>query len=97
MIRKIADILKEKEKTYSFEFFPPKTEKGRAKLTETASVFAMLEPDWFSVTYGAGGSTRQKTMRTYSSPLAGTTIDALATDCWITTDTAPFLRTGNGW
>jgi methylenetetrahydrofolate reductase (NADPH) len=62
MIRKIADILKEKKRTYSFEFFPPKTEKGEKKLFETASAFAGLQPDWFSVTYGAGGSTREKTM-----------------------------------
>lgn len=62
MIRKIADILKEKDRTYSFEFFPPKTEKGMAKLPEVAGVFAELEPDWFSVTYGAGGSTREATM-----------------------------------
>ncbi|MCQ9208374.1 MAG: methylenetetrahydrofolate reductase [Omnitrophica bacterium] len=62
MIRKITDILKDKEKTYSFEFFPPKTEKGRTKLIETAGVFADLGPDWFSVTYGAGGSTREATM-----------------------------------
>jgi len=62
MIRKIADILKEKQRTYSFEFFPPKTDKGRAKLMEAAGIFAKLEPDWFSVTYGAGGSTRQATM-----------------------------------
>ena len=62
MIRKIADILKEKKRTYSFEFFPPKTEKGRAKLPEVAKVFAELGADWFSVTYGAGGSTREATM-----------------------------------
>lgn len=63
MIRKIADILKEKKKTYSFEFFPPKTDSGRKKLIEeTAKVYAGLRPDWFSVTYGAGGSTRQATM-----------------------------------
>lgn len=62
MIRKIADILKEKKRTYSFEFFPPKTEKGEANLYKTAATFAELGPDWFSVTYGAGGSTRQKTM-----------------------------------
>ncbi len=62
MIRRISDILKEKERTYSFEFFPPKTEKGRARLPETASVFASLKPDWFTVTYGAGGSTRGLTM-----------------------------------
>lgn len=62
MIRKITDILKEKELTYSFEFFPPKTPKGRERLSEVAGAFADLEPDWFSVTYGAGGSTRELTM-----------------------------------
>lgn len=62
MIRKIADILREKRRTYSFEFFPPKTEKGRIKLYERAGVFAELKPDWFSVTYGAGGTTRAMTM-----------------------------------
>ena len=62
MIRKIPDILKEKERTYSFEFFPPKTEKGRGKLPETASTLKELEPDWFAVTYGAGGTTRELTM-----------------------------------
>lgn len=62
MIRKIADILKEKEQTYSFEFFPPKTPKGRQRLPEVASAFKDLGPDWFSVTYGAGGSTRELTM-----------------------------------
>ena len=62
MIRKISDILKEKERTYSFEFFPPKTEKGRAKLPEVAEEFKKLDADWFSVTYGAGGSTREITM-----------------------------------
>jgi len=62
MIRKISDILKEKERTYSFEFFPPKTQKGREKLPETANIFKDLGADWFSVTYGAGGSTRELTM-----------------------------------
>ncbi len=62
MIRKIADILKEKKRTISFEFFPPKTEKGREKLPEVAKTFAELGADWFSVTYGAGGSTREITM-----------------------------------
>jgi len=62
MIRKISDILKEKKRTISFEFFPPKTEKGRAKLPDVASAFKELGADWFSVTYGAGGSTREITM-----------------------------------
>ena len=62
MIRKIVDILKQKDRTYSFEFFPPKTEKGREKLVEVAGIFAALRPDWFALTYGAGGSTREATM-----------------------------------
>jgi len=62
MIRKISDIFREKERTYSFEFFPPKTEKGRGKLFETANILSDLKPDFFSVTYGAGGSSRELTM-----------------------------------
>ncbi|MCJ7777918.1 MAG: methylenetetrahydrofolate reductase [NAD(P)H] [Sedimentisphaerales bacterium] len=62
MIRKITDILKEKKRTCSFEFFTPKTEEGKAKLFKAAGVFARLEPDWFSVTYGAGGSTQALTL-----------------------------------
>jgi methylenetetrahydrofolate reductase (NADPH) len=61
MIRKITDILKEKERTYSFEFYPPKTEAGRKRLPDIARAFTELEPDWFAVTYGAGGTTREWT------------------------------------
>lgn len=61
MVRKVSDILKEKEQTYSFELFPPKTERGMRKLFETANVLKDLKPDWFAVTYGAGGSTREFT------------------------------------
>jgi len=62
MIRKISDIFKEKEKTLGFEFFPPKTSKGLLKLYETALLLKDLQPDYCSVTYGAGGSTKDKTM-----------------------------------
>ncbi len=62
MIRKISDILREKERTYSFELFPPKTQRGREKLSETAGILKELEPDWFAVTYGAGGTTRELTI-----------------------------------
>ena len=61
MIRKISDIIKEKKPTISFELFPPKTDKGRARLPETAATLNELDPDWFAVTYGAGGSTRELT------------------------------------
>ncbi|NOT68924.1 MAG: methylenetetrahydrofolate reductase [NAD(P)H] [Methylophilaceae bacterium] len=48
----------------SFEFFPPKTTEGIAKLRETRKQLAQLNPKFFSVTFGAGGSTRDRTMDT---------------------------------
>jgi methylenetetrahydrofolate reductase (NADPH) len=48
----------------SFEFFPPKTAEGVAKLRETRKQLAQLHPKFFSVTFGAGGSTRDRTMDT---------------------------------
>ena len=49
---------------YSFEFFPPKTEKGVANLRNTRDELAGLDPRFFSVTFGAGGSTRERTFDT---------------------------------
>jgi methylenetetrahydrofolate reductase (NADPH) len=46
----------------SFEFFPPNTADGLAKLRETRRRLAGLSPEFFSVTYGAGGATRDKTL-----------------------------------
>ena len=51
-------------RTYSFEFFPPKTAEGAAKLQGTTQQLAQLNPAFFSVTYGAGGSTRDGTLST---------------------------------
>ena len=48
----------------SFEFFPPKTAEGVAKLREARKQLAQLKPKFFSVTFGAGGSTRDRTMET---------------------------------
>lgn len=45
----------------SFEFFPPKTEQGRNNLVEVARELNHFQPEFFSVTYGAGGSTRDTT------------------------------------
>jgi methylenetetrahydrofolate reductase (NADPH) len=49
---------------FSFEFYPPKTEEGEANLQIVHSKLAKLNPDFFSVTFGAGGSTRDKTFDT---------------------------------
>ena len=48
----------------SFEFFPPRTPEGRDKLLQVRDRLATWRPDYFSVTYGAGGSTRDKTFNT---------------------------------
>jgi len=49
---------------FSFEFYPPKTEEGAVNLQIVHSQLAKLNPDFFSVTFGAGGSTRDKTFTT---------------------------------
>lgn len=48
----------------SIEFFPPQTAEGSEKLRTTLAQLAMLKPAFFSVTYGAGGSTRERTLAT---------------------------------
>ena len=50
-------------RTYSFEFFPPNTDEGAEKLAMTAGKLALLQPKFFSVTYGAGGSTQARALK----------------------------------
>ncbi|MBI1423522.1 MAG: methylenetetrahydrofolate reductase [NAD(P)H] [Gammaproteobacteria bacterium] len=49
-------------RTFSFEFFPPKTEEGKEKLRAVRDRLGVLKPKYFSVTFGAGGSTQQGTL-----------------------------------
>ena len=53
-----------RERLFSFEFFPPKTPEGVEKLRATRKQLAQLNPAFFSVTYGAGGATREGTLDT---------------------------------
>ena len=57
----IRDIFDRIPTTFSFEFFPPKSEAGAQKLYENIAELAPLKPSFVSVTYGAGGSTRELT------------------------------------
>ena len=55
-------IASSEEPVFSFEFFPPKTDEGERNLHATLQELRALEPDYVSVTYGAGGSTRDRTV-----------------------------------
>ncbi|OZG69954.1 methylenetetrahydrofolate reductase [NAD(P)H] [Hahella sp. CCB-MM4] len=55
---------KQFKRRFSFEFFPPKSQEGMAKLQTVRDELADRNPDFFSVTYGAGGSTRERTIDT---------------------------------
>ncbi len=59
---RIDEILGTRTPVFSVEFFPPKTEEAKEELLETARSLRELEPDFVSVTYGAGGSTREGTV-----------------------------------
>ncbi|MFW6366934.1 MAG: methylenetetrahydrofolate reductase, partial [Spirochaetota bacterium] len=57
----IRKIFAEKKTTFSFEFFPPKTDEASERLFETIKQLTPLGPSFVSVTYGAGGTTRGRT------------------------------------
>ena len=63
---KPMDSQKRYPKTFSFELFPPKTEAGFEKLQASVRKLARVSPRYFSVTYGAGGSTQERTFETVS-------------------------------
>jgi methylenetetrahydrofolate reductase (NADPH) len=59
---RIDQILEEQRPVFSFEFFPPKTDDGQVVLEEALSELKEDRPEYVSVTYGAGGSTRERTV-----------------------------------
>ena len=63
---------------FSFEFFPPKTEEGERNLFEALEALRPLEPAFVSVTWGAGGSTREKTIGIVSQIRANHGLEAMA-------------------
>jgi methylenetetrahydrofolate reductase (NADPH) len=75
---RISDILAGKRPVFSFEFFPPKSDEAAAQLEKTIADLGPLEPDFVSVTYGAGGSTREKTLDIVTRIKRGTGIEAMA-------------------
>ena len=58
---RLAEIFSENKVHFSFEFFPPKTEKASVALFETIRELSPMQPSFVSVTYGAGGTTRELT------------------------------------
>ena len=57
----ITDIINKDRPTFSFEFFPPKSERASESLLETIKDLESLDPSYVSITYGAGGTTRERT------------------------------------
>ena len=62
----------------SFEFFPPKSDEAAAQLERTIAELGELHPSFVSVTYGAGGSTREKTIEIVTRIRSGAGIEAMA-------------------
>src|SRR3954453_8329480 len=75
---RISDLLDRKGPLSRFELFPPKRDEAGAQLERTIGDLHPLEPDYVSVTYGAGGSTREKTLDIVSRIKRDTGIEAMA-------------------
>ena len=74
MARTVRDCLGEDRRTFSFEFFPPKTPEDQRLLWQTIRELEPLHPSFVSVTYGAGGSTRARTVEITENIATDTTL-----------------------
>ena len=74
----IRELLATGRPSFSFEFFPPKTDEGEALLWQAIRELEPLRPTFVSVTYGAGGSTRDRTVRITQRIATDTSITAMA-------------------
>lgn len=77
-MRFIRDLLTADRPSFSFEFFPPKTEQGEENLFQAITELETLNPAFVSVTYGAGGSNRQGTLRVVQRIAAETSLLPMA-------------------
>ena len=75
---RIADLLERQRPVFSFEFFPPKTDEGQQTLRNTLEILKDDEPDYVSVTYGAGGTTRNRTVEITKTIKGDFGIEAMA-------------------
>jgi len=75
---RLDELFRERPRTLSFEFFPPKNERGWHTLEDTIEQLVPLGPDFVSVTYGAGGGTREKTREVIEHIAANTGVPAMA-------------------
>lgn len=76
--RSIPDLVRAERPTFSFEFFPPKDDAAEAQLWTAIRRLERVSPDFVSVTYGAGGSTRDRTVRVTERILTDTTLTPMA-------------------
>ncbi len=76
--RRIGDLVRRGERSFSFEFFPPKDEAGEEQLWQAIRELEPYRPTFVSVTYGAGGSTRESTVRITGRIAAETSLTAMA-------------------
>jgi methylenetetrahydrofolate reductase (NADPH) len=74
----VRDLIDAGERSFSFEFFPPKDEAGERQLWKALRELEALHPTFVSVTYGAGGSTRDRTVRVTHRIAADTSMTPLA-------------------
>ena len=75
---RITDLLTVDEPCFSFEFLPPRTDDGTRALLETVAALRPLEPAFVSVTYGAGGSTRARTLEVVRRIRQELSVEAMA-------------------